>query len=94
MMLRTQKFPFYCHSFLEAIVIVDIVLVVCITKAPFYARVSPFQCTFHIIIGDIDQNINLTMLHSPVFKLLLVPNFLQNKSPALYLIINGNPFNM
>lgn len=72
----------------------DIVLVVCITEPPFYATVSPFQCTFHIVIGDIDQNINLTMLHSLVFKLLLVPNFLQNKSPTLYLIINGKPFNI
>ena len=68
--------------------------VVCIIEPLFYATVSPFPCIFHITIGDTDQNINSTMLQSHVFKFLLVPNFLQNKSPTLSVIIKERPFNI
>lgn len=94
MILGTQRSPsFFIVSFLITVTAVDIVLVVCITEPLFYATASPFQCTFHITIGDTDQNVNLTMSHSPAFKLLPVSNFLLNKS-TLYLSIKGRPFNI
>lgn len=46
------KLSFTAIHFLVTVIAVDTVLVVSVTEPPFLAPVSPFQCTFHITIGD------------------------------------------
>lgn len=61
--------PFTALHFLVIVIAVDIILVVCVTEAPFLAKCSLFLCTFHITICDRDQNVKVARPLSPVFKL-------------------------